>query len=150
MGRKKLLTDRRKVRERIESYFDELWDEEEKKWLKPPTLAGMCLAIGVHSRTTLKKYEDAGDDGDACAQGIAEAIKKGLMRIEQYHEERLSTHSKPTGSIVWLNNRGYVAQQKIEHSGEISQVTRTHLPPKQAPGGKIERPKAPGKPVKRA
>ena len=92
----------------IDTYFKSL---KGKNGDKPPTLAGLALALGFVSRQSLFDYSE--NELFACA------IKKAKARIEEHHEGRMSGTS-PVGSIFWLkNNAGYVDKQEIETSGSL-------------------------------
>lgn len=75
---------------------------------KPPTIAGLALALGAH-RATLQRYI-AGDEADV----FCDILKMAKLRVEEFHEARLA-NSSCSGSIFWLKaNAGYVDRMVVE------------------------------------
>ena len=95
---------------KIADYFDSLRIDGDKPD-KPPTMAGLALALGFADRQSLRDYGK--DEAYSCV------IKKARMRIENYWESKLAGTS-PTGAIFWLKNHaGYADRQDFEMSGAI-------------------------------
>ena len=105
-GRPRKWQDAKAVQAVADSYFEGLVRAE-----KPPTVAGLALALDLDRRTLQRYMAGEGEDN------ICRVIKRAKMQIEQAHEERLFGTS-PTGSIFWLkNNAGYADAQQVTHSG---------------------------------
>lgn len=80
---------------------------------KQPGVCALALHLGFASRQSFCDYK-------GYSKGFSDVIKKAIMRIEAYHEGRLSNVAKPTGSIFWLKNHGWADKQEIAHSGDLS------------------------------
>lgn len=81
---------------------------------KPPTQAGLAIALGFKDRQSLRDYDERKEY--SCI------IKKAMLYIEDFHECRL-TLDKCTGSIVWLNSwAGYSEKREVKHSGALRVV----------------------------
>ena len=93
------------ISEKIDEYFQQI--------KKKPTITGLALFLGFASRQTIHDYKK-----DARFSYI---LKRAVLLIEQYHEERLSEHSC-TGSIFFLKNQGWIAEESklIKHDGALS------------------------------
>lgn len=80
------------------------------KWLIPPTIKGLAVAIGF-TEFTIRQYMEGeykvvdgkADYGD-CAKQHIQLIKKTIEFLGSYHEGKLSTNGNPAGSIFWLKN----------------------------------------------
>jgi len=106
-GRPPKYSDALKLAEAIDDYFNSLVIDEEHS--KPPTMAGLALAIGYADRRSLY-------DAEARKDEFAHIIKKARVTIENYWESRLATQSC-TGAIFWLKNH---ADYKDKTQQELS------------------------------
>jgi hypothetical protein len=92
-GKPRKYKDAEAMRNRVELYFEETQGEG-----RPPTIAGLALALGFADRQSLYDYEALGDEYSC-------VLKAARARIEQAHEERLFANGC-TGSIFWLKTHG--------------------------------------------
>lgn len=113
------------IERRIEAYFAEcggevLRDEDTGSVLldkknrpvmsgaRPPTLAGLALALGFSTRQALKRYRGKPE--------YEAALQRGLTRIEQFAEEKLYDKECSAGAKFILQNdfEGWQAEAKDE------------------------------------
>lgn len=138
-----ILQEPEKVAKIIDGYFGCRYNpnpHSKQPWSKVPLFTGLAHDLGLDLKTM---FQVADGEHDACDDDVAEAINHACVLIEAYHEQRLAEEPKTCiGSIFVLKQRKkhWRDQQQVEHSGEISSVTRTQLPPKAAPGEPISRP----------
>lgn len=98
--------------EKIAAYFESLRGEGDKPD-RPPTMAGLALALGFLDRQSLRDYS-------ARSEEYSCLVKKARLRIEAHHEERLSG-ANCTGSICWMNNHaGYTTTTELKHTGSVT------------------------------
>lgn len=69
----------------------------------PPTVVGLALFLGFESRQSLYAYAKKPD--------FSYIIKTAVSRMEEYAERALFEKAKPTGSIFWLKNHGWTAEE---------------------------------------
>lgn len=69
----------------------------------PPTVVGLALFLGFESRQSLYAYAKKPD--------FSYTIKTAVSRMEEYAERNLFEKAKPTGSIFWLKNHGWTAEE---------------------------------------
>lgn len=88
----------------IEKYFEYVAEED-----RPPTMAGLALAIGFKSVSTLKTYEKKGED-------FAYIIEVARTRIEDWKNTLLLRAEKTVNGIIFdlKNNHGWA--DKIEQT----------------------------------
>ncbi|QKJ28485.1 hypothetical protein HQ865_01485 [Mucilaginibacter mali] len=122
-----LLTDSRQAERLVDAYFrhikgefhieyipaktsktdetirQKIWDREPE----PPTITGLALHLGFSSLDDFEEYKNSGGD-------LAEALKRGRLRIEVEYEKRLHQQS-PTGAIFALKILGW-AERDIKSS----------------------------------
>lgn len=81
----------------------------ETVFLKPPTITGLCLFLGI----SLDTFENYAKD-----KTLGEVISWARLVIEQYLEEQLSIRDKPQGIIFNLkNNFGYTEKSEVTVGG---------------------------------
>ena len=100
----------------IDAYFAII--EEEKR---PPTLAGLALALGFKSTKSLKAYEDKGDD-------YAHVVEVARTRVEEWKNELLLKGGTQTSGVIFdlKNNHGWAEKsqstQTVETGDTLSQL----------------------------
>ncbi len=99
-GRPLIHTDPRVVEDLINEYFNTIGES-------PPTVTGLALHIGFSSKSTLYQYSKK--------ERFSYPIKKGLTRIEMYHEEKVAYGDKCTGNIFVLKNFGWKDKQTLSN-----------------------------------
>jgi hypothetical protein len=110
-GQPAKFTTPKTMADRIDVYFEGLKGEGNIPD-RPPTMAGLALALGFLDRQSLRDYSERNEDYSCL-------IKKARLKIEAHHEERISG-TNCTGSICWLNNHaGYTTKSEIEHKGTV-------------------------------
>ncbi len=87
-----------KLRERVESYFEEF---PQKNW----TLTGLAMWCGFSSRLNFKNY--------ATREGFEDIINFALMKVEHSYEMDLK-HFGRSGTIFALKNMEWTDKQQIE------------------------------------
>ena len=103
-GRPAKFTVPASMAEKIDGYFASLYDDD-GTMVRPPTVAGLALALGFLDRSSISDY--------AAKDEYFPLIKKARLRIEAFHEGRMSGQS-PAGSIFWLKNHaGYADKQEL-------------------------------------
>jgi hypothetical protein len=92
------------LEEAIDAYFQE----------NPinPSVVELALHLGFSSRQSMYDYQGR--------EEFSYTIKKAVSIVESIHEKRLF-ESSCTGSIFWLKNRGWNAEEskKVEHAGKM-------------------------------
>lgn len=119
-GRPPIHTDPEKVGFLVHDYF--LWIEGEfketkekitdedgnekteiiREWVRrpePPTVNGLTLHLGFSHKSSLYDYAEK--------EEFSDPIKKGLTRIEKFHEIQTAKGDKCTGNIFVLKNFGW-------------------------------------------
>lgn len=87
----------------VDAYFERVEQAD-----RPPTLAGLALALGAH-KATIMRYIAADDEDEIC-----DVLKKARLRVEGFHEERLAGPNC-SGSIFWLKaNAAYSDRMIVE------------------------------------
>ena len=74
----------------------------------PATMAGLSYHLGYNTRNAIYDIEHKGNEQ------FSDLIKRARLKIESEHESRLCTKDKPTGSIFWLKNHGWIDDKKQE------------------------------------
>lgn len=106
-GRPAKYTDPLELAEAIDDYFNSLVIDEEHA--KPPTMAGLALALGYSNRRSIYDAEARNDE-------FSLLIKKARITIENYWESKLAGQAC-TGAIFWLKNH---ADYKDKTQQELS------------------------------
>jgi hypothetical protein len=92
------------LEEAIDAYFQE----------NPinPSVVELALHLGFSSRQSMYDYQER--------EEFSYTIKKAVSIVESIHEKRLFEGSC-AGSIFWLKNRGWNAEEskKVEHAGKM-------------------------------
>lgn len=91
--------ERKKVEKKIK-----VWDRNPE----PPTVTGLSLHVGFSSKSTLYEYSKKIEFSDS--------IKKGLTRIEKFHETKVTYGDKCTGNIFALKNFGWKDNVGVDHT----------------------------------
>lgn len=86
---------------------------------EPPTVTGLALSIGFSSKDTLYRY--------AKKDYFSYPIKRGLSKIEQNHEFKISEGDKCTGNIFALKNMGWHDKQYIEQKNMDIPLTEDEI-----------------------
>ena len=83
-----------------------------KKNSEHPSVTEMAVELGFDSRQSMYDYKER--------EEFSYTIKRAVSLIEAKHEKRLF-ESACTGSIFWLKNRGWNAEEskKVEHAGQM-------------------------------
>ena len=95
---------------------------------KIPTTAGLAHFLGYSDRQSLydlKKHEKF-----SCS------IKRAILAIEEYHEQRLGMGDRCTGSIFWMKNHGWKDRQEIDLTATVKEDTTFKIV--EAPNGNSE------------
>ncbi len=100
--------------ERItEVYNDETAPMMRIRWLRPPSITGLCLALGI-DRSTWQNYADRRKNPKH-----AVVCERARMRIECYLEELLSTKEKSVQGIMFnLENNYWLRGKETEAATE--------------------------------
>ena len=90
-------------------------------YLRPPTVTGLCLALGI-SRDTWENYFDAAKYPD-----YVEIAKAAKLRMEAYLEEQLITREKSLQGIIFnlQNNYGWRERKELEFGAETRKAVKT-------------------------
>jgi len=78
-----------------------------------PTVTGLALHLGFHSRKSFYNYEERPE--------FLHTIKSATLKIESMHEANLYSGAS-TGSIFWLKNREWTDKQEQVHSGSLPPI----------------------------
>jgi hypothetical protein len=111
MGRPRKYTNPDELDALVEEYFDTC---------DTPTMAGLALFLGFADRKAITNY--------AHNDTFAPVIKRARLRLEMFHEKRLSGQY-PTGSIFWLKNHAeYADRQEITgaNGGPVETMALTY------------------------
>lgn len=105
MGRPPIIKSADEMEKRCEEYFNSLMDEDGKRFLRPPTIAGLALWLGMETRTLLRY----GEKDDFCP-----IVLRAKQQVEAFTEEQAFT-SKSKNPISLLGmNYGRVEKTKVE------------------------------------
>ena len=118
------------MQEAITEYFKSLMDDGAKLWLRPPTMAGLGLALGL-SRQGLLNYGNENKKD----KGFVDTVTHARRIVESFNEEMLHTGKNPSGTMFnMINNFGYKQkyETKNEHTGSLSLADAINLGTKQA------------------
>lgn len=102
--------DIQKVAELVDDFFKYIEGEKDEegdwtRWPEPPTVTGLTLHLGFCDKSTLYDY--------ANIDQFSHSIKRGLVKIEQFHEKATARGDKCTGNIFIMKNFGW--KDKVEH-----------------------------------
>lgn len=103
----------KELEEVIIKYFKSLRNAEDTIWLRPPTVTGLALALGL-SRQGLIEYNAKNDFSDT--------ITRAKQMVEQFNEEHLLTSKSAHGVAFNLkNNFGWKdkREEEVTHKGDI-------------------------------
>jgi hypothetical protein len=78
-----------------------------------PTVTGLALELGFHSRKSFYNYEERPE--------FLHTIKSATLKIESMHEANLYNGAS-SGSIFWLKNREWTDKQEQVHSGSLPPI----------------------------
>ena len=136
-GRPKKYT-RKKLREETERYFrsisrtilarddtggiirnDDGDEIQILQYVVPPSIAGLCLQLGI-DRSTWQNYADP-----ALHPELADVVAEARARIEAYLEQELLTREKGLQGIIFnlQNNYGWRQKQEVE----LGEKTRSSM-----------------------
>ena len=132
------------MQELIDKYFEDcdghlLLDDDERplldKWGKPivigdhpPTVTGLALALGFHSRQSLLNYQGK--------RQFMDTITRAKMRVEEYAERRLYDRDGARGAEFTLRYNFRWAQEERADTGEgggVVLLSPVMTPPKEGP-----------------
>lgn len=84
------------------------------EYIKPPTVGGLCLYLGI-DRNTWQNYADP-----KLHPELAEVTAYAKMRMEAYLEEQLLTREKNVQGLIFnlQNNYGWREKREVELGGE--------------------------------
>lgn len=82
------------------------------RWLRPPSVTGLCLAIGI-DRSTWQNYADTRKNPKHAA-----VCEMARMRIECYLEELLSTKEKSVQGVIFNLEHNYWNRDVREKEAE--------------------------------
>jgi hypothetical protein len=86
---------------------------------KPPTVTGLCLALGFNSRNALLDYEANVDSNPE----LANTITRAKLRCHEYAESRLYDKDGANGAKFSLaNNFGWIDRQEISTTLEVNML----------------------------
>ena len=90
---------------------DSIWVTE---YIRPPTVSGLCLHLGV-DRSTWQNYADP-----RLHPELAEITAYAKVRMETYLEEQLLTREKNVQGLIFnlQNNYGWKEKREVELGGE--------------------------------
>lgn len=90
-------------------------------YTSPPTVTGLCLALGI-SRDTWENYA-----GDAAYSGYADVCRAAKLRLEAYLEEELLSREKGVQGIIFnlQNNYGWREKREVELGEATRRAVRT-------------------------
>ncbi len=110
------------VDELVNGYFKSIYDDENNKYLEPPTVTGLALYLNFCDKSTLYDYKEIDQ--------FSHSIKKGLSKIEQYHEISVAYGDKCTGNIFALKNMGWKDRVEVDNklSGEVNVLKSVTIP----------------------
>ncbi len=128
-GRKPKFTSKAQIEELIEQYFKDcegkpLLDDEGQPLrdkygevillgARPPTITGLALALGFHSRQSLLNYQAKAE--------FMDTITRAKMRVEAYCEERLFDRDGQRGAEFNLRyNFRWAQEEKNDGDGDDS------------------------------
>jgi hypothetical protein len=106
VGRPRIISSPDEMQELVNSYVESC-----VKSVKPMTLTGMIIALGLSSRESLDLYAERKE--------FKEVVSRAKLFIEYAYELRLHG-SKPTGAIFALKNFNWKDRQEVDHSGKIA------------------------------
>lgn len=120
MARPKVYETSEELEAGVERYFNTIrtatLDGLVTEWRRPPTVAGLCLSLGINRRTWARYCNDP------AFQAVTDWAQ---MEMEAYlEEELLSPHRKSTHGIEFnlQNNYGWRAKREVELGGETRQT----------------------------
>lgn len=104
----------------------------ETVWFAPPTVAGLCLHLGIDT-TTWYRWMRVRNDAKPELLRLKEAVMEAEATIEEYLTERSFEKVKNRGAIAQLERRYWnkgtedVEQEQQERDGELSLHQRMEL-----------------------
>lgn len=90
-----------------------------RTYAKPPTISGLCLALGI-DRSTWQNYADP--EKNPKHAPICEDVR---LRIEAYLEEQLLTREKSLQGIIFNLQNNYGWRERHEHAQTVELGAKT-------------------------
>ena len=115
LGRPRIIESPEEMDALVDAYVQHC-DETEQ----PLTLTGLCLALGLKSRSSLDRYGER--------PGFSGPVKRAKLLIENGYEVDLRKTGNPAGSIFALKNFGWSDRHDVAVSGSLAHIDLTRLP----------------------
>lgn len=80
------------------------------EWLRPPTISGICLSLGI-DRSTWQNYADRNK-----SPKHAPICERARLRIECYLEELLSTKERSVQGVIFNLQNNYWSREREEET----------------------------------
>jgi len=122
------LTDLSKLEKAIDDYFQSRVSTrmvfvgvengerqyEREEFMKPPTISGLALALGIDRRTLVRYANGEGTRGDELSQ----ALSRARLRAAEWWEEALAVREVSNGARFWLEVSGELDVEEESETGE--------------------------------
>lgn len=86
---------------------------------EPKTITGLCLFLGLSSRSALNDYADR--------EGFGDVVARCKLSIEHAYECRLHGDGATAGAVFALKNFGWSDRREVDHQSSDG----SHRPPAQ-------------------
>lgn len=110
LGRPPIWETQEQLDEVISEYFADQMDDD-GRWIKPPTISGMALYLGV-DRKTIVNYGKK--------EAFFHTIARARRICENFVETRLLTQNNNNLKFVAINNYDWKEKQTVEHEGGLA------------------------------
>lgn len=77
---------------------------EREEFMRPPTISGLALALGIDRRTLYRYANGEGTRGDE----LSHAIGRARLRAAEWWEEALAVREASNGAKFWLETSGEI------------------------------------------
>lgn len=115
------ISDLSQLEDAIEAYFDSRMatrmvpvgkvdgeiSYEREEYMKPPTISGLALALGIDRRTFLRYLNGEGTRSEELSQ----ALSRARLRAAEWWEEALAVREASNGARFWLETSGEIGNE---------------------------------------
>lgn len=105
VGRPPIIKTAEEMQQRCEAYFASLMDKNGKRYLRPPTIAGLAFYLGMETRTLLRY----GDKDDFCP-----IVMRSKQLVEIFTEEQAILGKSRNAISLLSMNYGRVEKTRLE------------------------------------
>ena len=110
---------------------------EREEYMKPPTISGLALALGIDRRTLVRYANGEGTRGDE----LSHALSRARLRAAEWWEEALAVREASNGARFWLETSGEIGSEDEGAGGTGNGFAMNVIAPAASDGAQLAIPK---------